>query len=53
MFWLIWKHMGIKLRKVTVWDKSWTQRPVVRDGAEWPEDTLLGTLADGKRVSVV
>lgn len=39
MFWLVWKHVGIRLRKVVLWDESWAQKAGwLKMGAEWPED---------------
>lgn len=44
MFWLVWKHMGIRLRKVLLWDKSWAEKAGwLKMGAEWPEDMVIGS----------
>lgn len=45
MFWLVWKHLSIKLEKATLWNIIWPQKtgwPKV--GAEWPEDAGVENL---------
>lgn len=45
MFWLVWKHVSVRLRKVVLWDKSWAQKAGwLQMGAEWSEDAGVGSL---------